>query len=105
MSGSHPRCLQRHSGRTLHQVSLQIEEFAAAVWVGFGTHRCHAAAQTALQAADRLPFETIDRVTSRVALRNGVATQAFASEPVVTVATAQVDLPDALGVERLAARL
>jgi len=74
----------------LHQVELQRHGFRRAVLVGLGAHPDHAIAQPPLQRTQTLPFEAVDRVARRVALRDDGTGEKPSSIVVVTPAAGQV---------------
>src|SRR5436305_7312588 len=90
------RGIHWHPAGPLHQVELEGDGVRSTIVEGLGTHAGHAAAQTPLQRAEPLPFETIDRVPRRVSLRNYAAGEALAPVVVVALAAGQVQLTFAL---------
>ena len=65
------------------------------VLVRLGAHADQAVAQAALQRADRLPFQAIDRIAGGVALRDSVAGKAAAPVVVVALGAGVIDLTQA----------
>src|ERR1700730_1054843 len=91
-SRAHRGGIHRHAAGPLHQVEFEGDGLRSAIFEGLRAHAGHAAAQSALQRAEALPFEAIDRVTGRVPLRNYAAGEALAPVVVVALAARQVQL-------------
>src|SRR5438067_1859625 len=93
---AHRRGVNRHAAGPLHQIEFEGDSLRSAIVEGLGAHAGHAAAQTALQRAEALPFEAVDRVARRVCLRDYATGEALAPIVVVTLAAGQVELSFAL---------
>src|ERR1700681_4140870 len=83
-SGTDGRALERHTAGTPHQVEREINQLGGAVGVRLGPDADEAGAQAALERAEPLPLQAIERVTGRMRLRDHVARELAA--PLVVVA-------------------
>src|SRR5947208_7504729 len=86
------RRFDRDAARAPLQVKLQVDEFVRAVGVDFRAHAGKTVAQAALQRANALPFEAIERVAGRMRLRDGRASEPPAPIVVVAVRAGEVEL-------------
>ena len=102
ISGSHCGCIERHAAGPFHQVKLECHILRIAPIVGLGAHADQTVAQPALERAQVLPFQAIDRIARRMALRNGRAGELLARIVVVAVGAGQVELALPAPVERRA---
>jgi len=84
--------LQRHPARAPHQVELEVHEFLRAIGVRFRAHADEAVAQPALQRAETLPLQPVDRVSGRMRLRDGVSDELLAPVVVVALRTGKIEL-------------
>src|SRR5437588_11202173 len=75
---AHRRGVHRHAASPLHKIEFEGDGLRSAIVEGLSAHAGHAAAQTALQRAEALPFKTVDRVARRVSLRNYATGEALA---------------------------
>src|SRR5262249_7934962 len=57
-----------------------------------GSHADDAVSQAALQRAQRLPFQAIDRIAGRMALRNGGAGELLLGIVIMAVGAAEIEL-------------
>ena len=92
----------QHAGRAAGQVQLQRQPLFGTGREGFGAHAHQAAAQSARQRAQRLPFQPVAGVARGVGLRDGGAAQLAAGVLVVALRAGQVELAHALGPQALA---
>src|SRR6516225_2931294 len=99
-----PPGFERHAAGARHQVELKCHSFGRAVIEGLGAHPGHAVAQPALQRAEALPFEAVDRMTRRVRLRDHRTGEKLAPIVVMALAARQVQLT-LPAVEQLAAQI
>src|SRR6516164_4417739 len=91
-SRAHRRRLYRHSAGPLHEIELERDSFRGAVFVWFGADTCHAVAQAPLLRTQGLPFETINRIAGRVAMRDHAAGEPLTPIVVVALAAREVQL-------------
>src|SRR6266480_841773 len=84
--------LQHHPARPPHQIELEVHEFLRAVRVRLGAYADEAIAQPALQRAEPLPFQPVDRVSGRMRLRDGTSGQLLAPVVVVALRTGKIKL-------------
>lgn len=69
----HRWSLDRHAAGAPHQIKLQFNIFGCTVDIGLGAYPDHAVAQPALQRAETLPFQPVERIAVRMTLRNRIA--------------------------------
>src|SRR5438876_9138788 len=93
----HRRCLDRHAAGAPHQIKFEIDVFGRAQGIEDRAHSKQAVAQPPLQRSERLPFEAIERISGRVALRDRGAGERLAPIVVVALRTGEIELPLALG--------
>src|SRR5215212_3193331 len=74
----HGRGLDRHAARAPHQEQFQIDILVRAVGVRLRPHADQAIAQAALQRADALPFQAIERVAVWMTLYHRNASELLA---------------------------
>src|SRR6478735_1240846 len=86
------RRLQRHPARTPHQKEFEVDVFRRAESVGLGAHPDQAIAQPPLQRAQCLPFQPIEWIAGRLALRDRRAGELLAPIIVVTLGAGEVEL-------------
>src|SRR5450755_3576201 len=85
-----------HPPRPRHQIELELDQFRRAVIVGLRANAADAAAQAALQRAERLPLQTVERIAGRVSLRDGGARKALVPVVVMAIGAAEIKLALAL---------
>src|SRR5262249_820133 len=85
-------------------IKFEIDIFGCAQGIGDGAHSEQAVTQPPLQRSERLPFEAIERISGRVALRDPSAGELLAPIVVVALCTGEIELPLALD-EQLSAGL
>src|SRR5262249_11677612 len=90
--GPHARRLDGHAAGALQQEKLGRDVFGRAEFERLGPHADDAVAQAALQRAEALPFEPVDRVAGRMRLRHDVAGKLLAPVVVVALGARHVDL-------------
>src|SRR5262245_22260189 len=88
----HRRSLDRHAARAPHQIKFEIDVFGCAQGIGDGAHSEQAVAQSALQRSKRLPFEAIERISGRVALRDRGAGELLATIVVVALCNGELEI-------------
>src|SRR5262245_41794563 len=96
------RALHRHAARAPHEEELERHVFRRAVLVGLRAHADQAVAQPPLQRAEVLPFQPVERIAGRVALRDHVADESLAPLVVVALRTGEVELALARAEQRTA---
>lgn len=77
-SGPYARRFEAHPSGAFRQISLKVDPLTCGVRIRLRAHGRHSVAQTSLQAAERLPFETVDGIAGRMRLRNRVTAEALA---------------------------
>src|SRR3977135_4594709 len=91
-SRPHAGRLDRHAACALHEEKLECHVFGRAGIIGLGPHPADAIAQAALQRAEALPFEAIDRGSGGLPLRHDIAGALLAPVDVVALPAGHVDL-------------
>src|SRR6476646_334128 len=88
-SGPYARSVEGHALGAVHQIDLERHVFGRVIGIGFGANADQAVAQPALQRAQRLPCEAIDRIAGGMRLRNGDAGELLAGVVVVADGTGE----------------
>src|SRR5258708_243383 len=86
------RRLDRHAVGARHQVKFELDQFRRAVIKSLGAEAGHAAAQPALQRAERLPFQPVDRIAGRLSLRDRRSCKMLVPIVVVAIRASQIEL-------------
>src|SRR5471030_2234467 len=84
----------------IHQINLKRHIFGRIVRIDLGAHADNTVAQSALQGPERLPFEAIDRIGRRMALRDRGARELLAGIVVVAGGAGEVELAFAAAEQR-----
>ena len=74
------------------KVKLEVDKFRRAQGIRLGAHANEAVAQPPLQRAERLPFQTIERISIGMALRYRRAGELLPPVVVVTLRAGEIDL-------------
>src|SRR5436190_9526372 len=91
-SWTHRRRVDGEAARAHHQPALKREIFPRLVRPRLGPQADHAIAQPALERAQRLPFQAIDRIARRMALRDRRAGELPAGVVVMAIGAGEVQL-------------
>src|SRR5260370_15423957 len=86
------RRLDRHTVGARHQVKFELDQFRRAVIKSLGADAGHAAAQPALQRAERLPFQPVDRIAGRLSLRDRRSCKMLVPIVGVAIRASQIEL-------------
>src|SRR5207245_9137018 len=90
--GPSGRRFRSHPVRAPHQVELEVHEFGRAVGVGLRAHTGETAAQAALEGAQALPLEPVERISGRMGLSDGAAGELSAPVVVVALGAGEIEL-------------
>src|SRR5215211_966923 len=88
----HRRRFHCQSAGAPHEIELERDILRCPVGVRFGAHPDHAVAQAALQRAERLSFQAVERIAGRMTLRDRIAGQALAPIVIVALTAGETEL-------------
>src|SRR5436190_6903163 len=91
-SRTHGGGLDLHALCPPHEEKLEIHQLRRAELVRFRPHADQAVPQAALERADVLPLEAVDRIAGRMRLRDDAAGEVLARVLVVALGAGKIDL-------------
>src|SRR5437762_77636 len=91
-SRAHRRRLGGHAPSAPHQIQFEFDQLRRTESVRLGADAADAGAQAALQGAERLPLQSVKRISGRVRLRDGRAGKALIPIVVMAVRAGEIEL-------------